>query len=204
MSLSVLFIDNFDSFVFNLVDEFERYGSKVDVWRNDIPVENALELALAMPAPRLVMLSPGPGTPASAGNNMGIIKAAPADLPIFGVCLGYQSMVEALGGVVGGAPEIVHGKPSQIEHDGTGIFKDLPSPMTAGRYHSLMGQTIPDAFRVTARFGDIVMGIEHRDRKVMGVQFHPESILTPYGGLMIKNVIEWAGGGADGASLEKR
>lgn len=204
MPLSVLFIDNFDSFVFNLVDEFERYGSTVDVWRNDIPVDKALALAQAMPAPRLVMLSPGPGTPESAGNNMGIVKEAPPELPIFGVCLGYQSMVQSLGGVVGGAPEIVHGKPSQIEHDGTGIFKGLPSPMTAGRYHSLMGTTIPDAFRVTARFGDIVMGIEHRERTVMGVQFHPESILTPYGGLMIKNVIEWAGGKEDAGTLEKK
>jgi anthranilate synthase/aminodeoxychorismate synthase-like glutamine amidotransferase len=204
MPLSVLFIDNFDSFVFNLVDEFERYGCAVDVWRNDIPVDTALSLAAAMSAPRLVVLSPGPGTPASAGNNMGIVEAAPADLPVFGVCLGYQSMVEALGGTVGGAPEIVHGKPSPIVHDGTGIFEGLPSPMTAGRYHSLMGTVIPEAFRVTARFGDIVMGIEHRERKVAGVQFHPESILTPYGGLMIKNVIRWAGQGDGDGPLEKK
>ncbi len=202
MSLNILFIDNFDSFVFNLVDEFERYGSTVEVWRNDIPVEKALSIAQAMPSPRLVVLSPGPGTPESAGNNMGIIRDSAPDLPLFGVCLGYQSMIQAFGGVVGGAPEIVHGKPSQIEHDGTGIFKNLPSPMTAGRYHSLMGRTIPEVFRVTARFGDIVMGIEHRERKVMGVQFHPESILTPYGGLMIKNVIKWAGGKETGQ--EKR
>jgi anthranilate synthase/aminodeoxychorismate synthase-like glutamine amidotransferase len=204
MPLSVLFIDNFDSFVFNLVDEFERYGCAVDVWRNDIPVDKALSLALAMSAPRLVVLSPGPGTPASAGNNMGIVETAPADLPVFGVCLGYQAMVEALGGTVGGAPEIVHGKPSPIVHDGTGIFEGLPSPMTAGRYHSLMGEVIPEAFRVTARFGDIVMGIEHRERKVAGVQFHPESILTPYGGLMIKNVIRWAGQGDEDGPLEKK
>jgi anthranilate synthase component 2 len=204
MPLSVLFIDNFDSFVFNLVDEFERYGCAVDVWRNDIPVDKALSLALAMSAPRLVVLSPGPGTPASAGNNMGIVETAPADLPVFGVCLGYQAMVEALGGTVGGAPEIVHGKPSPIVHDGTGIFEGLPSPMTAGRYHSLMGTVIPEAFRVTARFDDIVMGIEHRERKVAGVQFHPESILTPYGGLMIKNVIRWAGQGDEDGPLEKK
>jgi len=204
MPLSVLFIDNFDSFVFNLVDEFERYGCAVDVWRNDIPVDKALALASAMPAPRLVVLSPGPGTPASAGNNLEIIKSAPADLPVFGVCLGYQAMVEALGGTVGRAPEIVHGKPSLIAHDATGIFQGLPSPMTAGRYHSLMGAVIPEAFRVTARFGDIVMGIEHRERKVAGVQFHPESILTPYGGLMIKNVIRWAGQGDGDGPLEKK
>jgi anthranilate synthase component 2 len=204
MPLSVLFVDNFDSFVFNLVDEFERYGSTVDVWRNDTPADKALALAQAMPAPRLVVLSPGPGTPDTAGNNMEIIKQAPRDLPIFGVCLGFQSMIQALGGEVGGAPEIVHGKPSQIEHDGTGVFNDLPSPMTAGRYHSLMGTTIPDVFRVTARFGDIVMGIEHREKTIAGVQFHPESILTPYGGLMIRNAIQWAGGGDGQGLLEKK
>jgi anthranilate synthase/phosphoribosyltransferase len=204
MPLSVLFIDNFDSFVFNLVDEFERYGSNVDVWRNDIPVSQALALAAAMPLPRLVVLSPGPGTPDSAGNNMGILREAPEDLPIFGVCLGYQSMVQAFGGVVSGAPKIVHGKPSPIEHDGTGVFGDLPSPMTAGRYHSLMGAEIPAVFKVNARFGEIVMGIQHESRKVAGVQFHPESILTPYGGLMIKNVIQWAGGGEDDGPIVKQ
>ncbi len=194
MTLSVLFIDNFDSFVFNLVDEFERYGCNVDVWRNDITADQALALALAMPAPRLVVLSPGPGTPASAGNNIDIIEKAPADLPIFGVCLGYQSMIEALGGRVGGAGEIVHGKPSLITHDEVGIFTGLGSPLTAGRYHSLVGLEIPDSCRVTARIGEMVMGIEHKTRKIAGLQFHPESILTPYGGRLIQNVIEWASG----------
>jgi anthranilate synthase component 2 len=197
MTLSVLFIDNFDSFVFNLVDEFERYGCQVDVWRNDIPMERALALAEAMPAPRLVVLSPGPGTPETAGNNMDIVRNSPEELPIFGVCLGYQSMIAALGGVVGGAGEIVHGKPSQIEHDGKAVFQGLPSPMTAGRYHSLIGVAIPEVLHVTARLGEMVMGVSHVSRKVAGLQFHPESILTPYGGRLIQNVIRWAKGELD-------
>ena len=194
MTLNVLFIDNFDSFVFNLVDEFERLGAKVDVWRNDIPAAKALALVNAMAAPRMIVLSPGPGTPASAGNNMEIIRTAPKTLPIFGVCLGHQCMVEAFGGVVGRAPEIVHGKQGSIIHNGKTIFKGLPSPMTAGRYHSLVGTTIPDVLEVTASTGELVMGISHRERKMAGVQFHPESILTPFGGRLIQNVIDWASG----------
>ena len=192
MSLNVLFIDNFDSFVFNLVDEFERQGAKVDVWRNDIPAEKALSLVAAMPTPRMVVLSPGPGTPRSAGNNMEIIRTAPADLPIFGVCLGHQCMVETLGGTVGRAPEIVHGKQGAITHNGEGVFKNLPSPMTAGRYHSLVGSKIPEALEVTATIGELVMGVSHKTRRMAGVQFHPESILTPFGGRLIQNVIDWA------------
>jgi anthranilate synthase/aminodeoxychorismate synthase-like glutamine amidotransferase len=192
MTLNVLFIDNFDSFVFNLVDEFERRGATVDVWRNDIPAEQALSLVNAMAAPRLVVLSPGPGTPETAGNNMEIIRSAPPDLSIFGVCLGHQCMVEALGGMVGRAPEIVHGKPGTITHNGKGIFAGLPSPMTAGRYHSLVGTAIPESLEVTATLGELVMGVSHRERKVAGVQFHPESILTPFGGRLIQNVIDWA------------
>ena len=192
MSVRVLFIDNFDSFVFNLVDEFKRRGAIVDVWRNDIPAAQAIEMAMAMEAPRLMMLSPGPGTPESAGNNIEIIRTAPKDLPLFGVCLGHQAMVAALGGAVGGAHEIVHGKSGIITHNGDGIFKGLPSPMTAARYHSLVGKVIPDALEVTAQIGDMVMSVSHKTRPMVGVQFHPESILTPFGGRLIQNVMDWA------------
>ena len=189
MSLNILFIDNFDSFVFNLVDEFERYSANVTVWRNDIPAEKALSLVMEMPAPRMVVLSPGPGTPESAGNNMEIIRTAPPDLPLFGVCLGHQSMIQALGGEVGRAPEIVHGKQGAIEHNGDGIFAGLPSPMTAGRYHSLVGTKIPDALSVTATLGELVMSVSHRERKMAGVQFHPESVLTEVGAQLVANFI---------------
>lgn len=192
MSVRVLFIDNFDSFVFNLVDEFKRRGAAVEVWRNDIPAAEAIEMAMAMAAPRLMVLSPGPGTPESAGNNMEIIRTAPKGLPLFGVCLGHQAMVAALGGEVGGAHEIVHGKSGSITHHGEGIFKGLPSPMTAARYHSLVGKRIPDELTVTAQIGDMVMSVSHKTRPMAGVQFHPESILTPFGGRLIENVMEWA------------
>jgi anthranilate synthase component II len=192
MTVRVLFIDNFDSFVFNLVDEFKRRGAEVAVWRNDLPAQKAIEMAAAMKAPRLMVLSPGPGTPESAGNNIEIIRTAPDELPLFGVCLGHQAMVAAFGGEVGGAHEIVHGKSGVITHDGKGIFKGLPSPMTAARYHSLVGKVIPKELEVTARIGEMVMGVRHVSRKIAGVQFHPESVLTPFGGRLIQNVMDWA------------
>jgi len=192
MTLNVLFIDNFDSFVFNLVDEFERLGSNVDVWRNDTPVEKSLELLEKMAAPKLLVISPGPGTPKTAGNNIELIKSIPNDLPVFGICLGHQIIVEAFGGIVGGANEIVHGKPDQIEHNGKGIYEGLENPITAGRYHSLIGTKIPDKLRVNAKIGDMAMGVEHVSRNIVGVQFHPESILTPFGGKLIENVISLA------------
>jgi len=188
----VLFIDNFDSFVFNLVDEFEKRGCGVSVWRNDIPSEQAIEIAMGLESPRLVVVSPGPGTPEQAGCSLGLIRGAPATLPIFGVCLGHQAIIEAFGGRVERAAEIMHGKTSYISHEGNGIFAGLPFPMPAGRYHSLAGRCIPRQLRVTAWLGEIPMGIEHEERPIAGVQFHPESILTPHGGRMIDNVIEWA------------
>ncbi|MCP4677162.1 MAG: aminodeoxychorismate/anthranilate synthase component II [Deltaproteobacteria bacterium] len=186
---SVLFIDNFDSFVFNLVDEFARRECNVEVWRNDISADQALEIAAGIAKPKLVVLSPGPGTPAAAGCCAELIRKAPEDLAIFGVCLGHQSIIEAFGGEVVRAGEIVHGKASGIDHDGRGIFEGLPTPMTVGRYHSLAAGAVPEALEITARLGDIVMGVRHVSRPLMGVQFHPESILTPLGGRLIDNVL---------------
>jgi anthranilate synthase/aminodeoxychorismate synthase-like glutamine amidotransferase len=192
--LNTLFIDNFDSFVFNLVDEFAKRNCPVQVWRNDVSVEKALELARNLPRPRLVVLSPGPGIPARAGCCVEFVRRAPKDLPILGICLGHQSIVEAFGGIVVRAPEIVHGKASMITHVGTGIFEGLPSPMSVGRYHSLITDRIPEELKITASLGDMTMGIEHVDRPVAGLQFHPESILTPQGGKLLENVFPWAGG----------
>jgi anthranilate synthase/aminodeoxychorismate synthase-like glutamine amidotransferase len=186
---SVLFIDNYDSFVFNLVDEFARRDCQVQVWRNDLPAPRALALAAELPAPRLVVLSPGPGRPADAGCCVELVRRAPDSLPILGVCLGHQAIVEALGGAVDRAPQIVHGKPAPIEHDGGELFAGLPSPLIAGRYHSLVGSRIPAELAVTARCGDLPMAIAHRHRPVHGVQFHPESILTPRGGELIDNAL---------------
>ncbi|MGM0555943.1 MAG: anthranilate synthase component II [Myxococcota bacterium] len=190
---NVLFIDNFDSFSFNLVDEFTSRGCRVDVWRNDISAERAIELALALPQPRLLVLSPGPRTPTDAGCCIELARRAIGHIPLFGVCLGHQVLVEALGGSVGRAEAIVHGKASGIDHDGAGIFEGLPHPFPVGRYHSLAAHSLPDALECSARFEDTVMAVEHADHLAWGVQFHPESILTTHGPRLIDNVLSAVG-----------
>jgi anthranilate synthase/aminodeoxychorismate synthase-like glutamine amidotransferase len=191
--MNVLFIDNFDSFTFNLVDELDKRGATVEVWRNDIDVEEATRMALALDAPRLVVLSPGPGAPAEAGCCVELVRRlAEPRVPLLGVCLGHQAMVEAFGGEVGFAGEVVHGKAASIEHDGTGPFEGLANPMRVARYHSLVARRVPDALRVTATAGELVMAVTHRDAPMVGVQFHPESILTPEGGLLMEGILDWA------------
>ncbi len=195
--MNVLFIDNFDSFTFNLVDELEKRGAAVEVWRNDVPAPRALAMAAALPAPRLIVLSPGPGAPAAAGSCVALcrlVAASPTPLPLFGVCLGHQALVEAFGGEVGFAGEVVHGKATQLEHDDSPPFTGLPNPMTVGRYHSLVGRRIPDTLEVTARAGELVMAVRHKRAPLLGVQFHPESILTPAGGKLMEGVLAWARG----------
>lgn len=192
MSASVLLIDNFDSFTWNLVDELRRRRARVEVWRNDLAAEDALERALALPAPRLVLLSPGPGAPAEAGCCVPLVRLCAGRVPLLGVCLGHQALVEALGGEVGRAPAVVHGKASPVEHDGTGLFAGLPSPLKVGRYHSLAATRVPGELRVTARSEEVVMAVEHERHALAGLQFHPESILTPAGGRLLENALAWA------------
>ncbi|GIX46222.1 MAG: glutamine amidotransferase [Candidatus Tectimicrobiota bacterium] len=169
----VTVIDNFDSFTFNLVDYLRRLGCAVRVFRNDIPVE-----MVAASQPELLVLSPGPSTPAKAGYLMAYIDAFHRTVPIFGVCLGHQALIEYFGGSLRVLPRPYHGKQSLIEHCGTGIYRGLPSPLPVGRYHSLVGDRIPEVLAVTAWYGDVVMGVRHRQLPIEGVQFHPESILT--------------------------
>jgi anthranilate synthase/aminodeoxychorismate synthase-like glutamine amidotransferase len=188
----VLFVDNFDSFSFNLVDELRRRGAEVAVWRNDVPAARLLELAEALPAPRLIVLSPGPGHPKDAGSCVELIRLARGKVPVLGVCLGHQALVEALGGTVGGAGEIFHGKTGRVTHDGEGLFRGLPDPLTVGRYHSLVATEVPDGLTVRARCGDLVMAVEGKEEKLAGLQFHPESILTPQGGRLLENALAWA------------
>ena len=188
----VLFIDNFDSFTFNLVDEFEKRGCEVLVYRNNTPMKKIAEVVMDF-RPHLLVISPGPSTPKEAGNTIPIIKEYAGKLPIFGVCLGLQASVEALGGKVERCFETVHGKPSKISHDGKGIFKGLANPFQAGRYHSLHGSRISKDIEVTAKTeSGVVMGIKHKKHFLVGVQFHPESIMTPEGGKIIENVIGMA------------
>jgi anthranilate synthase component 2/anthranilate synthase/phosphoribosyltransferase len=186
----VVFVDNHDSFTFNLVDEFARRGCAIEVWRNSVTAAHIL--ARAGSAPRaLIVLSPGPGRPADAGCSADVVRGA-GRVPVFGVCLGLQVMVEVFGGEVGRAPEPVHGRTSPVAHRGGPFFAGIPSPMRVGRYHSLCATAVPASLEVLAESDGIVMAATHRTRPLFGVQFHPESLLTPDGGTMIGNVLRWA------------
>lgn len=185
----ILLIDNYDSFTYNLFQYLAELGAEVRVIRNDdIPAEAVRNLN-----PAGIVLSPGPGNPREAGITLDVIRQYHQTIPILGVCLGHQAIGEAFGGVVTYAPTLMHGKTSQIHHDGTGLFKGLPSPFRATRYHSLMvsKELLPDCLRVNAETADgVIMGLEHRDYRVAGVQFHPESILTEHGKPLLNNFLE--------------
>jgi anthranilate synthase/aminodeoxychorismate synthase-like glutamine amidotransferase len=189
----VLVIDNYDSFVYNLVQYLGELGATPIVHRNDaLDVDGALALE-----PDAVLLSPGPGRPEDAGMICDLIPAVAAvGTPLLGVCLGHQAIGHVYGGTVERAAELMHGKTSPIEHDGAGVFEGLPSPLTATRYHSLVvdAATLPACLEVTARTTDgTVMGVRHRDADVEGVQFHPESILTASGHDLLRNFLRRAG-----------
>nr|NLI50384.1 aminodeoxychorismate/anthranilate synthase component II [Propionibacterium sp.] len=181
----ILVVDNYDSFVYNLVQYLAQLGADVDVWRNDDPRFADPAWADAFDG---VLLSPGPGTPEAAGVCVELVRSHAGRLPIFGVCLGLQSIAVAYGGVVGRAPELVHGKTSAVFHDGRGVFAGLPDPFTATRYHSLAldPATVPDCLEVSAwTETGVIMAIRHRDLPVEAVQFHPESVLTEGGHQML-------------------
>lgn len=190
--MKVLFVDHFDSFTFNLVDEFARRGAEVEVWRSDQPAQALRHRFQDMTGPRLLVLSPGPGAPGDAVESLALVQAVVGRGPILGVCLGHQIIVEALGGRVGHAGEVVHGKTAALVHEGCDLFEGVPQPMTIGRYHSLAAHVVPDALRVTGRVGETVMAVAHRAQPVWGVQFHPESILTPWGGQLFDNALRMA------------
>jgi anthranilate synthase/aminodeoxychorismate synthase-like glutamine amidotransferase len=184
--MRVLVIDNYDSFTYNLVQYLGELGAEVEVVRND----KATVAELLERQPDRLVVSPGPCTPAEAGISGEAIKAfGEAGTPVLGVCLGHQAMVEAFGGrVVQGEP--IHGKDAEVSHDGKSIYAGLPSPMVAGRYHSLIADPeLPADLELTASLGDIVMGARHRALPIEGVQFHPESVLTPQGKHLLANFI---------------
>ncbi|WGM38793.1 aminodeoxychorismate/anthranilate synthase component II [Caulobacter sp. NIBR1757] len=187
----ILVIDNYDSFTYNLVHYLNELGAQTLVRRNDaLTVQEALGLK-----PAAILLSPGPKAPAQAGICLPLLRGAPDDMPIFGVCLGHQAMGEAYGGDVIRAKAIMHGKTSPILHEGASVFKDLPSPFTATRYHSLAVDraTLPTELEVTAWTEDgEIMGLAHKTRPVHGVQFHPESILTTCGHQLLGNFLDLA------------
>ncbi len=191
--LRILLVDNYDSFVYNLVQELGELGAEPTVARND--ATSVAEIAAASPRPDAIVISPGPGRPEAAGISVEVVSELAATFPILGVCLGHQSIAVAYGASVSRAPEIVHGKTSSIAHSGRGIFAGLPNPFEATRYHSLAVErgSLPDELVVDAETPDgIVMALSHRDLPVFGVQFHPESILTKEGPRMLGNFLEIA------------
>ncbi len=185
----LLVIDNYDSFTYNLVQYFGELGAEMKVVRNDkITVEEIAELA-----PSHICISPGPCTPTEAGISCDVIREFGGKIPIFGVCLGHQSIGQVFGGDVVRAATLMHGKTSPVKHNGEGIFQGLPSPFTATRYHSLIvkRETLPDCLEITAETEDgVIMGLRHKTLEIHGVQFHPESILTEHGKEMLKNFLD--------------
>ena len=186
----ILVIDNYDSFVYTIVGYLRQMGAETEVVRNDAPHAPVSEYDG-------VLVSPGPGTPAEAGSSMDVIReCAEAGVPMLGVCLGHQALAEVYGGVVSHAPELMHGKTSQVEHHGDGVLTGLPSPFTATRYHSLAVETptVPDELEVTATTASgLIMGLQHRELPLTGVQFHPESVLTEGGHRLLANWLEVCG-----------
>ena len=193
MSARLLLIDNYDSFTYNLVQAFLVLGADVRVYRNDaITVEAARALG-----PTHLCISPGPGTPQRAGVSMAMVRAFAGLIPVFGVCLGHQSIVEEFGGKVLRAGRLMHGKTSLIDHDERGVFEDVAAGCEVGRYHSLIAEpdSMPAELEVSARTAEgEIMGVRHRQLMVEGVQFHPESVLTPDGPAMIANFLRFSGG----------
>ena len=193
MNVRLLLIDNYDSFTYNLVQAFLVFGADVRVYRNDAI---SLDAARAL-EPTHLCISPGPGTPLQAGVSMQMIRAFAGHIPVFGVCLGHQSIVEVFGGKVVRAARLMHGKTSMIDHDRRGVFEHIDVPCEVGRYHSLIAEpaSMPDELEVTARTtqGEI-MAVRHRSLMVEGVQFHPESVLTPDGPAIMRNFLHLSGG----------
>ncbi len=188
-----ILIDNYDSFTYNLYHYMAELGAEMEVFRND---EKTVAEIKAM-KPEGIILSPGPKTPDDAGICLEVVETLAGDIPILGVCLGHQAIGQAFGGKVVRAPELMHGKTSEILHDGSGVFAGLPSPFVATRYHSLTlePETFPDALTVTARTADgVIMALQHPDMALFGVQFHPESILTEHGHALLQNFIDRAAG----------
>ncbi len=185
--MKVLLVDNYDSFTYNLADAIATAGAELEVRRNDAVTPDEAQAL----APTHLVISPGPGTPADAGVSEALIRRFAGHIPVLGVCLGHQVIVELYGGRVDRAGAVVHGKPDQVTHDGSALYRDIPSPFAAGRYHSLAAVgDVPVELAVTSRTPDgEVMGVRHVAHETHGVQFHPESVLTPLGPTLIRNFL---------------
>ncbi|MGC9422634.1 aminodeoxychorismate/anthranilate synthase component II [Vibrio sp.] len=187
---NIIFIDNFDSFTYNLVDQFRSLGHQVTIYRNHIAA-TVIEQAIQQFDNPVLVLSPGPGAPSQAGAMPNILQGLKGKVPMIGICLGHQAIVEAYGGIVSGADEIVHGKISMMKHHQHPIYQGLASPLAIARYHSLVATQVPECLTVTAQVDGLVMSVVHEQDKVCGFQFHPESIMTTQGATLLKNAINW-------------
>ncbi|MFB4710945.1 bifunctional anthranilate synthase glutamate amidotransferase component TrpG/anthranilate phosphoribosyltransferase TrpD [Enterobacter hormaechei subsp. steigerwaltii] len=187
----ILLLDNIDSFTYNLADQLRANGHNVVIYRNHVPAQTLIDRLATMQNP-VLMLSPGPGAPSEAGCMPELLTRMRGKLPIIGICLGHQAIVEAYGGYVGQAGEILHGKASSIEHDGQAMFAGLPNPLPVARYHSLVGSNIPAGLTINASFEGMVMAVRHDADRVCGMQFHPESILTSNGARLLEQTLDWA------------
>ena len=185
----IILIDNYDSFTYNVVQYLSELGADLTIYRNDdMTVESIVKQK-----PDAIVLSPGPGRPENAGMMNGLVKAIKGNVPILGICLGHQSVAQVLGATIGYAPVLMHGKTSEIHHDGSSLFADIPNPFVATRYHSLVleRESLPEELIVSAWTDDnVIMGIRHKSLPIFGVQFHPESIMTPDGKTILKNFLE--------------
>jgi len=187
----ILLLDNIDSFTYNLADQLRSSGHHVVIYRNHVPAQLLIDRLATMNNP-VLMLSPGPGVPSEAGCMPELLTRLRGRLPIIGICLGHQAIVEAYGGYVGQAGEILHGKASSITHDGEAMFIGLPNPLPVARYHSLVGSNIPAGLTINAQFDGMVMAVRHEVDRVVGFQFHPESILTTQGARLLEQTLDWA------------
>lgn len=189
MTKPIILLDNFDSFTFNLVDALEGAGAAVQVVRNTMSAAEVL--ARADRGNAAILISPGPGDPADAGCTMEVIASAKGRIAVMGICLGHQAIVAEAGGRVTRALSPVHGKACRLEHCGQGVFAGLPSPLSVGRYHSLVTRDVPERLIVDATSDGLVMAVRDRSARQIGLQFHPESILTPRGDRLIANLLAW-------------
>ncbi|QLE79314.1 aminodeoxychorismate/anthranilate synthase component II [Francisella sp. Scap27] len=187
---NIIFIDNFDSFSYNLVDEFKTQGHTVEVYRNTINLDILIKKIFNKDNP-IVVISPGPGNPSQAGCIVELVSQLKGKVPILGICLGHQAIVESYGGIISHSNEIVHGKIAYIKYIKHDIFKNLSSPLAVARYHSLIAIKVPDELEVIAEVNDLVMAVVDDKNKICGLQFHPESIMTIEGSKLLSNIIEW-------------
>ncbi|VAX77189.1 aminodeoxychorismate/anthranilate synthase component II [Buchnera aphidicola] len=186
----VLLLDNLDSFTYNLVDSLQSFHQRVLVYRNTVALHVLTDAIANMDQP-VIVLSPGPGIPNTAGSLLQVIELFKGKVPILGICLGHQALVQSYGGTIHPAPEMVHGKTSYITHDQKDMFASLPNPLLVARYHSLLCTTVPMPLCINAHYNTMVMGVKYYLDRVCGLQFHPESILTPMGSILLHDTLQW-------------